>query len=60
MTFIIKKSSDICTFICRQLSWQPVFLYSYWSKTMEREKGRERKRTSCETFVVIFGIIIKR
>jgi hypothetical protein len=25
-----------------------VFLSSYWSKTMEREKRRERKRTSCE------------
>jgi len=25
-----------------------VFLSSYWSKIMEREKGRERIRTSCE------------
>jgi len=25
-----------------------VFLSSYWSKTMEREKGREMIRTSCE------------
>jgi len=25
-----------------------VFLFSYWSKTMKREKGRERKRRSCE------------
>jgi len=25
-----------------------VFLSSYWSKTMEREKGRKRIRESCE------------
>jgi hypothetical protein len=25
-----------------------VFLISYWSKTIEREKGRERITTSCE------------
>ncbi len=26
----------------------PGFLSSYWSKTMKREKERERIRTSCE------------
>jgi len=25
-----------------------VFLFSYWSTTMEREKGREMIRTTCE------------
>ena len=25
-----------------------VFLSSYWSKTLEREKGREMIRTTCE------------
>jgi hypothetical protein len=25
-----------------------VFLFSYWPKTMEREKGREMIRISCE------------
>jgi len=33
---------------CDNFGDNHVFLSSYWSKTMKREKGRERIRTSCE------------
>jgi len=34
--------SDICTTNIRQLWWQPIFYSCDWTKTMERERRREK------------------
>jgi hypothetical protein len=41
---IIRKSSDICTTICDNFDDNFYLLSSYWSKTIEREKRRDRLR----------------
>jgi len=39
--------SDICTTKIRQLWWQPIFSFCDWTKTMERERRRERIKNTC-------------
>jgi len=41
-------SSDICKIIWDNFDDNFHFLSFYWSKTIEREKGRERIRIKCE------------
>jgi len=37
-----KSRNDICTTNLKQLLWQSLLLSSYWIKTIEKEKRRER------------------
>jgi len=37
-----------------------VFLSSYWSKTMEREKGKERIRVTCEYEIESCSKVVKK
>jgi len=50
--------NDICITIFRQHLWQPFFLSFYWTKTIERERRREKikrqwqyERKSCHKIV---------
>jgi len=50
----------LCTTNFVQLLWQPFFLYSYWTKAIEREIKRKRIKTHVSTREKVVSKVVKK